>query len=211
MPDPKSVPELEAPVAALILAAGGATRMRSPKALLPWGDSTLVRHCAQVALESKCSEVVAVVGEQARAIEGALAGLDVTILPHPGWREGMGSSIAAGIQSLGEHVAGALIVLCDQPFVTPQLLDSLISCHLEQGRALAACRYRDTLGPPAFFARVMFERLCDLAGDRGAKALLEAEGASVAIVDFSRGAFDIDSPEDYDRALEQRARNQERE
>ncbi|MBW2291614.1 MAG: nucleotidyltransferase family protein [Deltaproteobacteria bacterium] len=209
--DPSSVHEPPDPVAALILAAGESARMGSDasrpiKALLPWRGSTLLRHCAEVALASRCAEVHVVVGANREALERELEGLDVQVIHHEKWQQGMGSTIALAIDRLAGHLRGATVLLCDQPFVTPELLDELIVRAQADGREIAACRYRGTLGPPAFFARSTFERLAALEGDRGAKSLLTLNPERVSIVDFPLGAFDIDTREDYDRALGELAR-----
>lgn len=206
-----SLHEPPSPVAALILAAGGATRMgskdsRSSKALLPWRGRSLLRHCAEVALASRCEEVHAIVGADGKALARELEDLDVRVMHHGKWHEGMGSTIAAAINCLGGRWRGVLILLCDQPFVTAELLDELIERPAADPREIAACRYRGTLGPPAFFARSAFERLASLTGDRGAKSLLIQNPERVAVIDFPLGVFDIDTPEDYDRALHELAR-----
>jgi len=183
--------------------------MGEPKSLLPWGESTLVGHCTQVALDASCHPVLVVAGDEFEAIGRALNGLDVRVVAHAGWRGGLGSSIAAGIAAIADEVAGVVILLGDQPFVTPELLAALRRGCLEPGRGYAACRYRDTLGPPACFASSTFGQLRALTGDRGARSLLAQAGRDVAVVDFPAGAFDIDTREDYARALAECARQRD--
>ncbi|MCH7599271.1 MAG: nucleotidyltransferase family protein [Myxococcales bacterium] len=209
-PGTASVHESSGPVAALILAAGGSTRMGTPKALLPWGDTTLLGHCIEVALASTCDEVWVAVGADEEAVENAICDPGVQRIRHEQWRAGMGSTIAVAVGQLSQRLGGVMILPCDQPFVTPELLDSLLERRIADGTELAACRYRDTVGPPAFFPRSAFERLASLTGDRGAKALLIENLERVALVDFPLGAFDIDTPEDYDRALDELARRKDR-
>ena len=187
--------------AALIVAAGGARRMGSPKALLPWLGSSLLRRIAEVAIDSPCNPIHVVLGCSAEALEPSLAGLDLAITKNVRWSSGMGSSIAAGISELPEHCEGVVLLLCDQPFTTPELIADLLEARTRGNTAMAACRYADTLGPPAYFAASEFTRLKSLRGDRGAKSLLLAEPERVTAVDFARGVIDIDTPEDYDRAL----------
>ena len=116
----------------------------------------------------------------------------------------MGSTLAAAMGQLTTDCTGVVVLLCDQPFVTPELINSLIKKG--GGKDMAACEYEDTLGPPAFFAASHFGRLRELSGDRGAKALLMENREAVAFVPFPEGRFDIDKPEDYDGALAELAR-----
>ena len=184
--------------------------MGTPKVLLPWGDTTLLGRCIEVALASTCDEVWVAVGADEEAVENAIRDSGVQVIRHEQWRAGMGSTIAVAVGQLSQRLCGVMILPCDQPFVTTELLDSLLERRIADGTELAACRYRDTVGPPAFFSRSAFERLASLTGDRGAKALLIENLERVALVDFPLGAFDIDTPEDYDRALDELARRKDR-
>lgn len=196
-----SVHKTNARVAAILLAAGQARRMGSPKALLPWRGSSLLRHCARTALSSSCAEVYVILGSKADALENEIAELDVKTFHHEGWADGMGSTLSAAVAALSTDFDGVVVLLCDQPFATAELIDKLI----DQGREheLAASAYADTLGPPAYFAASQFERLRALSGDRGAKALLLEHRESIASVPFPEGVFDIDEPADYERAIEE--------
>ncbi len=195
-----SVTEGRAGVAAIVLAAGGATRMGRAKALLSWQGVPLVRHIVGEANASGCAGTWVVCGEHGDEIAAALDGTEHELVAHPDWREGLGSSIATGVRALPAEIDAALLLLCDQPFVTAPLLDSLIGLHIE-GRTMAACRYGGSIGPPALFAKRYFESLSGLRGDRGAKPLLVEAADECALVDFPDGAFDLDTPDDYDRAL----------
>jgi len=196
-------------VAALILAAGASKRMGSPKALLPWGGRSLLRHVADVALASPCRETFVVLGAERGPISHELRGLALQQVEHEGWERGMGSSLAAGIRALEAREdprhpwRGVLVLLCDQPAVTPALLARLIALAGEGARdadspRMVACRYADSLGPPALFERSLFGELRALEGDRGAKALLLRDPEAVASVEFAQGALDLDTPEDYE-------------
>jgi molybdenum cofactor cytidylyltransferase len=50
------------------------------------------------------------------------------------------------------------------------------------------------------FARVMFPELLAIAGDQGARSVVERDPRRVALVDFDlEMPQDLDTPEDYDR------------
>jgi molybdenum cofactor cytidylyltransferase len=71
---------------------------------------------------------------------------------------------------------------------------------------MVASSYNDTTGAPAYFASTQFPELRSLSGDRGAKTLLHAQPKPVETIAFPEGAFDIDDPEGYERALAEQAR-----
>ncbi len=203
MGDPTLIDSSKAPedIAALIIAAGGARRLGRVKGLLPWRGRSLLRHVVETAAESRCDSVHVVLGHEAPALRAELAGLDVGITRNDAWQEGIGHSIAAGIAGLSPDCRGVVLLLCDQPFVTAKLLDALLDSRSRCGTPMAACRYGGTLGPPAYFDASLFERLSSLRGDRGAKSILLEAPGRVATVDFARGEIDIDTPDDYERAL----------
>ena len=208
------------PTAGLILAAGAATRMGRSKALLDWGGRTLLRHICEVALAAGLQRVFVVLGEESESVTRELEELEVEAIEHPGWRAGIGSSIAAGVRALqanpyrdpasGSRLEweGVVVLLCDQPFVSPSLLRELIARAQGDDKAMAACHYGGSLGPPAYFSREIFPGLGGLVGDRGAKALLVEDPAAVARLEFPDGELDIDTPEDYRRALSELASRQ---
>lgn len=161
-----------------------------------------MRRAARAALDSRCTSVVVIVGAHRSVVETALSGLDVQIVFHAEWEDGMASSIRVGLDAVAAELPradGALLLLADQVAVTPALLDALIE-RFETGDAdLVACAYADTQGPPALFARRFFAELEELRGDRGARSVLSAHAAEVALVDFPGGADDVDTPADLRR------------
>lgn len=186
-------------VAALVLAAGASSRMGSPKPLLPWRGTSLLRHMLVVALASPCDQVFAVLGSEAELLRDELQGLPVHVAETERWREGMSASLRAGVEAAKLQSPGCgavLVLLVDQPHVSAELISGLIAARRDSGLAMAACAYSDTLGPPALFDRSLFPELLALEGDHGAKALLLRDPSAVAAVPFPAGAHDLDTPRD---------------
>ncbi len=197
MPDPS-----DHGVALVVLAAGGSTRMGQPKQLLTFRGTSLLRHAAMVALESCCRPVCVVLGNEAERLERELADLPVVVAPNPAWETGMASSIRTGVETVLEanpRAEAVVLTLCDQPLVTPALLDALAHEWRTTGRSLVASGYGGEHGVPALFARAWFGDLVRLTGDVGARTILRAHAAEVALVPFPDAAIDIDSPADYAR------------
>jgi len=120
---------------ALILAAGGSSRFGRPKQLLPFGGEPLIARITRTVLLSQAKPVGIVLGSHASLCESALAGFDVRIIHNPRWEEGMSTSIQAGVAAIGTQVDALVIALCDQPFVSAELIDRLISTDAP----IAAC------------------------------------------------------------------------
>jgi molybdenum cofactor cytidylyltransferase len=189
-------------VAAVVLAAGGSARMGSPKQLLRLGDETLIRRAVRTALASRCARVFVVVGAAAEAVSRDIAGFAVDIVVNASWAAGMASSIRAGVEAVEAAQPGldaALLTLADQPAVTVEILDRIVAAAETATAGLVACEYAGTIGAPALYTRRHFETLRRLQGDRGGKALLEANADAVVRVPFAAAAIDVDTPEDYRR------------
>ena len=188
--------------AALVLAAGGSRRLGRPKQLLRWEGITLLRRAAMAALGSGASPVLCVLGHEAAACGAEIADLPVHAVLHPGWQEGMATSLRAGLAALADlapAATGLLVLPCDQPRVDAELLRRLLAAAAVPACPLVACRYAGAYGPPAIFPTRCFTELERLTGDRGARAVLAAHAAELVVVDFPGGAEDVDRAEDLAR------------
>jgi molybdenum cofactor cytidylyltransferase len=190
-------------IGAVILAAGGSTRMGVPKQLLQFGGETMLRRAASVALKAGCRPVVVVVtGANATPSRKALRGLDVREAENRQWESGISSSVRVGIEAVvtaNSQTAAVVLMLCDQPFVTQEIIARLVTAHLETGRSIVASRYGGSYGVPALFAKAHFAELTTLKGDAGAKRVIQKHLPKVHLVPFPEGEIDIDTPDDLAR------------
>jgi len=186
-------------IAALVLAAGASRRYGSPKQLSTQDGETLVRRTARLALESGCSPVRIVVGAHAERVGRELEDLQgVDAIHHPGWENGIGSSIATGIQTFYNEpsIRAVVLLTCDQTALDRIVLSRLIDAFDDVPWRTVACVYAETVGIPALFERRWFERLGELRGDRGAKALLLEKPDLRREIDWPQGAIDRDRRRD---------------
>src|SRR6476661_1956002 len=103
---------------ALLLAAGGSSRLGEPKQLIKYEGKSLLRRAADCALAAGCNETIVVLGAAAEACTRELEGLPVRVVINEAWERGMSSSIGAGMSALEQIQPAAeavLITLCDQP------------------------------------------------------------------------------------------------
>jgi molybdenum cofactor cytidylyltransferase len=181
---------------AIILAAGASRRLGRPKQLVEAGGQSLLRRTVR-AVQGACAPVLVVVGHQGERMAGHLAGLPVTLVPNPGWEEGIASSIRAGILALPPDAPGALFLVCDQVAVNPALVAGLMAARAAHPGAVVTCGYGGGRGIPSWFPAGRFPDLLALRGDRGARTLLDGDG--VVVVPFPEGTEDVDRPEDLER------------
>ena len=190
-------------IGAIILAAGGSTRLGSPKQLLQYAGDALVSRAAHAALRAECRPVVVVLGSSAEAVRAVLARMEVETVTNPHWRLGMGTSIRLGLSALtgaDAEIEAALLLVCDQPLVGADDLGRLIAAFeaAPAGKSMIAAKYNGTVGVPALFGRAHFGALLVLPDDGGAKRVLLAEPESVIEVPMPNGAMDIDTREQYE-------------
>jgi molybdenum cofactor cytidylyltransferase len=187
-------------IAAIVLAAGESSRLGRPKQLLQFRKSTLIRRIAETAVQSNVSTIVVVLGAHAEVIEAELDGLPVQTIINQGWKEGMSTSIQAGINKILEiepPIGGVILLVSDQPFISSDLLNKLIEERKRSGKSIVACSYDHTIGTPVFFSKEYFSELLRLKGQEGAKKLLQSRSDEVQLVSFPRGNIDIDTLQDY--------------
>ncbi len=184
----------------VILAAGSSSRLGKPKQLLFYQNKSLIEHITVEAVKADLYPIVIVTGANAEQVSLALNKKDEEIVYNEHWQQGMASSIVAGISKmllLDDNVEAALIAVCDQPFVTAELLQALINKKAETGKGIVACTYADTAGTPVLFDRKYFIDLQQLKGEEGAKKLLKLYEADLVTVSFPQGSIDIDTKADY--------------
>jgi molybdenum cofactor cytidylyltransferase len=191
-------------VGAVVLAAGASERMGRPKQLLEFGGETLLRRAARAALGAGCRPVVVVTGAHAEQTREELRGLDVREVFNVQWETGMASSVRAGLAALVESSAATdavVLMLCDQPYVTKEVVRALVAAHRATGRPVVASQYGAGFGAPALFARPLFDELTKLEGAAGAKQLITRHAAEAHFVAFPAGEVDVDTPDDFSRLL----------
>lgn len=181
---------------AVVLAAGASTRFGSPKQLVRIAGRPLLHTAVTRASEVVGSALIVVLGSGAAELAGLLRHSPGSIVVNQDWREGLASSIRAGIARLPLTCAGALLMLADQPAVSADDLRRLAGTWRKQPQYVAAALYSGTTGVPAIFPRSMFPELAQLRGDQGARAILRRNSDRLVRVPMASAAIDVDTPED---------------
>jgi molybdenum cofactor cytidylyltransferase len=201
--EPEPVLEAWGRVAAVVLAAGGSTRMGQLKQLLPWGQSTLVGSVTDAALASQVDEVIVVLGCEARRVAGSLTGRPARMVENPAWAEGQSTSVRAGLKAVSPGCSGVLFLLADQPFVTPYLVNALVERHRASLAPIVAPRVAGRRANPVLFDRSTWFELAAVTGDAGGRGLFDRYRERIAWVDWDETVLpDVDTLEDY-QALRQ--------
>lgn len=194
-------------VGIIILAAGASTRMGQPKQLLEFRGETLIRRVVKTALATECRPIVVVLGAFANEIQleiKKLGNVEIVVVENKDWQQGMSTSVKMGLETLlaaNPTLEAALFLLTDQPLLTTEYLLQLLPTVNCQLPTIVASFYNNRLGVPALFPKKYFNELLQLTGDQGARKLLELYKEEVHALSFPEGAFDVDTPEDYQNLL----------
>jgi nicotine blue oxidoreductase len=142
-------------IAAVVLAAGAATRYGSAKQL--------------VYLPSVLERLGRTSVERVVVVEGAYPldelALDVPVVRCPEWERGPGASLRCGLAALEDSVDAALVVLADGPELDPRAVERVLA-HRGEAPVVAAS-YDGTRDHPALLARCVWSDV----PDDGARAL----------------------------------------
>ena len=193
-------------VGAVVLAAGSSSRMGSPKQTLQFRGKSLLRRAALAALGAGCRPVIVVTGAHSELSRRELEGLDVREVLNTRWETGMASSIRAGVESLISADADAdavVLMLCDQPHVTAEVISGLVAAHRATGRPVIASTYGGGSGVPALFGKTLFAELARLEGAAGAKQVIKRHASETHFLPFQAGEVDVDTPDDFSRLIAQ--------
>jgi molybdenum cofactor cytidylyltransferase len=127
--------------------------------------------------------------------------LPALCIPNPRYEEGMGSSIAVGVEALWESIQATLVMLGDEPEVNPDVVEKLVAAYLREGKSATIPLYGEKVGPPSLFSRKLFPELMKLEGDTGGRQIMVNRPGLVCLVPFAESdrPKDIDTPEDYQR------------
>ena len=199
-------------VAAIILAAGRSTRMREGhhKLLLPLGEQSVLAHVVSATNASQARPILLVVGHRADDIRASLTPYlpGLTIIENPLHHEGMSTSIHAGIQAIQglstfDTVEGVLIVLGDQPLITPDMLDKLINIKRQTQKRIVVSLYNGNRTSPTLFDTSLLPELLEITGDEGGRAVLQRHRQEIATVEHTNesASYDVDTWEAYQQVV----------
>ena len=191
-------------LAAVILAAGGSSRMGQPKQLLKFRGQSLLRRAIETALAVPANQVIVVLGAAADRLMAECEPTQATVVLNDQWQEGVSTSLRGGLAAVASDARGVFIYPADMPLVTPEALRELAHRQQVSGRPAAMTEAGGVRGVPVFITRSLFPALMIQEGDIGGAQYLRAHPEAVEAVHFDDPDLvrDVDRPEDYARLLE---------
>lgn len=185
-------------LACILLAAGGSRRLGAVKQLIRHRTRPLLAHALAAARGAlPRSPLIVVVGAESLRVRLVLrrTRCGARVVANARWKDGMATSLRAGLAAAPRSARAALVLLVDQPRVDAAALTRLVTAWRRRPGVPAAARYDGRVGVPAVLPRRHWRALKELKGDQGARALLRG-GAAPTLVAMPEAALDIDTPAD---------------
>ncbi|MDE3112059.1 MAG: nucleotidyltransferase family protein [Chloroflexota bacterium] len=188
-------------VAAVVLAAGASSRFGGHKLLAPLDGLPLLQHVLDAANGAAVDEVVVVLGHAADEVRASVRLGRARVVVNADHALGQSTSLRAGIAAVPAADA-AVVLLGDQPRVTPALVDALVARQEATGAAAVISSWNGRHSPPTLLRRELWPALSTITGDVGARELLAGRRDDVAVLEVTPvlgGLDDVDSPDDLAR------------
>lgn len=186
-------------IAAIVLAAGSSTRMPGGHKLLERVHGrSLVASAVGAALTFGADPVVVVTGHQASDVHAALPE-GVLVVHNRAYTDGLASSLRIGIQALPPRIDAVIVSLADMPLVRARHFETLARAW-RAGTIVVPVR-GGRRGNPVLWSTDFFGEMCELAGDRGAKSIMDLHPEALIEVPTEDEAVfvDVDDADDLER------------
>lgn len=189
-------------IAAVILAAGGSSRLGRPKQLLDWFGKPFIKQLIDITLKAELDPVLVVTGSSHEEVEQVIKDEKVVIVRNEKWESGQSSSMQAGCEALKNYDVDAFIVfLCDQPQVPIELVKTIREASKDKEFDIIGTSVRNKICPPTLFKINCIEGIMTLNGDQGGRALFNSYRTKILDWKDERLIQDSDTEEDYKKLI----------
>ena len=181
-----------APVLAVVLAAGGSTRMGRPKQLAELDGRPLLAHVLAAVDTAPVDRVVVALGGAADAVLERVDLGRAEPLVVEGWAAGMGHVLASTLAKAGDGWEAVVVLLGDQPLVPGGAVARVVEAWRAGAGPVVTATYGGRPGHPKLFDRRLLPDLLRLTGDTGARDLLATHPDRVHRVEVGDLGSDAD-------------------
>jgi CTP:molybdopterin cytidylyltransferase MocA len=154
-------------VVGIILAAGESRRMGRLKALLPFGEKTVIEQVIQSLLHAELAAVTVVLGHRAADIAAVIQPWPVQMLYNPNYQHGMTTSVQVALRDIMPIPDAYLLALVDQPHIAPELIHQLLTACAHTAKGVVIPTYHGKRGHPIILAARYRQDILALGPDQG--------------------------------------------
>jgi len=186
-------------ISAILLAAGKSERLGTPKQLIPWQGTTLLEFTFTTIQRSGFEDIIVVLGAYAELVKQKINTHNMRIVYNAAWESGKASSIRAGLNAISTNAEGVMIFLCDQPFLSRELIRKIQEAAGESTAEIIAPKVAERWSNPVFFKKKAFPSFYILKGEEGGKDLFSRYTMKAVLWSDLRILYDIDTVQDIEK------------
>ena len=182
----------------IVLAAGESKRFGDKNKLSEMiDDKPIINHVLDSLFEIfDYSELIVIIGHDHKLIKNLIFNKDIKILENKDYRNGIGTSIALGMNNLNADIDGVMIIPADMPYICSKDLINLENKFMELNCVKVVMpEHNYRIGNPVILPRKYFDTLKNLKDDFGARSLIRKKDIVTLKTGFGT-IFDIDTKEE---------------
>ena len=180
----------------ILLAAGNSKRFNGNKLLAIYKNKPIYMYIVEKVVNLKINKIICVT--QYEEIKEALLNTNINVVMNNNSNLGISSSIKIGI-NFDKNADGYMFMVCDQPFISIQTLNSVIDNFIKGDKGIVCAGYGKNKGNPVIFSKRYINELLSLEGDNGGKVIIKGNLNDLKIVNINNRIelVDIDTQEEF--------------
>ena len=190
-------------IRSIILAAGESKRMGFPKMLLMFNGKTMIENVLDNVTESDSDSILVVLGAGRYDLIDIVSKYDVKHCYNINYREGMLSSVQCGFKNLPPDTEAVLVFQGDQPFITPEVINSVIDAYRSSGKGIIIPVYKGKRGHPLLLDSKYKDQINTLDPDKGLRSVTYIHSSDIFEVETDEPGIlrDFDTYDDYNKEI----------
>ena len=190
-------------IRSIILAAGESKRMGFPKMLLMFNGKTMIENVLDNVTESDSDSILVVLGAGRCDLIDIVSKYDVKHCYNINYREGMLSSVQCGFKNLPPDTEAVLVFQGDQPFITPEVINSVIDAYRSSGKGIIIPVYKGKRGHPLLLDSKYKDQINTLDPEKGLRSVTYIHSSDIYEVNTDEPGIlrDFDTYDDYNKEI----------
>ncbi|MEM0132435.1 nucleotidyltransferase family protein [Acidiplasma sp.] len=182
-------------VSGIILASGESRRFGENKLFYKINGKMLIEYTIENARNSLLYEKIIVFNPAVNYSVLNLNGFKIAI--NYDYKNGMSTSIGAGLRKVENNIDGVMILLGDSPLIDQNIINRMINIYSQNDAGIVSAYNSGIPVNPAIFSSKYFNDLLNLKGDVGGRFILRNHPEDIIRVEIDNNALlDIDTKED---------------
>jgi len=172
----------------------------------------MIAHAVDTLLASRVDEIIVVLGHESDRVKEAIGQRRVKIIENLHYREGISTSINAGLTAISSHARAIMIYLADQPLIESEEINFLIRSFDEADKAnksIIVPFFRGQRGNPVLVSSSYKASMLGISGETGCRRVIKQNPGEILAIemDTDHVVRDVDTIEEYERLVAERQKS----